>query len=102
MAKQAKRWHIQGMEFHLRHFRVRGWLAIVLALSAVLAIGVAIALLVLGIFVILLPVLVAITALSYLFPRVRWRQRKTAGEPEIIEGEYRVLDGHASKRKPLK
>jgi hypothetical protein len=101
MAKQATRWHIQGMEFQVRHFRVRGWLALVLALSAVLAIGVALAIVALGIFVILLPLLVAVTALSYLFPRVRWRQRKKVGEPEIIEGEYRVLDVHARKRKPL-
>jgi uncharacterized membrane protein YphA (DoxX/SURF4 family) len=90
------------MEFHVRHLEVRGWLAIVLSLGAVLAIGVAVTVMALGIFLVLLPALLAATAFYYLFPRLRRRQGRKMGEPEIIDGEYRVLDVHNSERKPLK
>jgi hypothetical protein len=102
MAKLGTRWHIRGMAFHVRHLHVRGWLAILLSLGAVLAIGVAVTVVALGIFLVLLPALLAATAFYYLFARLRRRQGRKMGEPDIIDGEYRVLDVHGSERKPLK
>ena len=73
-------------------FRIRlgwsGWLAVV----AALAIGTTIALLALGLFIIMLPVMVLVTLLYYLFAGLRYGRQARPRDADIIDGDYRVVD----------
>ena len=67
-----------------------GWLTLVVVLGLILAIAAVVAVLILGAFVILLPVILAAGLLYYLFPSL-WRPKRTS-PTDIIEGEYRIVD----------
>jgi len=76
-------------------FRVRmgwgGWLTLVIVLGLVFAVAAVVAMLLLGLFVVLLPVALVSALLLYLFPSLRNRGPR---EPDIIDGEYRIVDPH--------
>jgi predicted lipid-binding transport protein (Tim44 family) len=81
----------QPTDFHIR-LGWSGWLALILALGLILTLATAVAVLLLGVFIILLPVMLVGAVLFYLFPGLRYRRQDQAREPDILEGEYRVVD----------
>jgi hypothetical protein len=78
-------------------FGLRGWAAIV----AGLAILAAIALLAIGLFIFILPVLILAPVFYWLVPRPKAYRvsdpasKKAAGDTSIIDGEFRVIDAGA-------
>jgi hypothetical protein len=87
-AMRYSRWNRQG-----RAFRLPKWQLAVLLVAAI-AIGIAVAIVATGVFLIALPV-AALVALGYrLFGGAR---RRRAG-PDVIEGEYEVVE--AARRRP--
>ena len=86
----------QPMGFYVR-LGWSGWFTVVIVLGLVLAIAAVVATLVLGAFIILLPVALISALLFYLFPGLRRRPGRRA-QVEIIEGEYRVVDPHQLER----
>jgi hypothetical protein len=87
----------QPMGFHVR-LGWSGWFTLLIALSLILAIAAVVATLVLGAFIILLPVALISALLFYLFPGLRRQRPGQRGQVEIIEGEYRVVDPHQLER----
>ena len=81
----------QPMGFRLR-LGWSGWLALIVALGLILAVATVVAVLLLGVFIILVPVMVVGALLYYLFPGLRDRRRGQPGQADIIEGDYRVID----------
>jgi len=77
-------------------FRIRlgwsGWFRLVLAVGVILAIATVVALLLLGTFIILLPVVVVGSLLYYLFPGLRYPRQSRPRDADIIDGDYRVID----------
>jgi hypothetical protein len=77
-------------------FRVRlgwsGWLTLLISLGVVFAIAAVVAIVLLGAFIVLLPVVLISTLLFYLFPSLRPRRPGSRAEADIIEGEYRIVD----------
>jgi hypothetical protein len=77
-------------------FRVRmgwsGWLVLLISLGVVFAIAAVVAIVLLGAFIVLLPVVLISTLLFYLFPGLRPRRAGPRADADIIEGEYRVVD----------
>jgi len=86
----------QPMGFHVR-LGWSGWLTLLIGLGLVLAIAAVVATIVLGAFLILLPIALVSALLFYLFPGLRPRPGRRA-QVEIIEGEYRVVDPHQLER----
>ena len=80
------------MGFHVR-LGWSGWLTLLIGLGLVLAIAAVVATIVLGAFLILLPIALLSALLFYLFHGLRPRPGRRA-QVEIIEGEYRVVDPH--------
>jgi len=89
----------QPMGFQIR-LGWSGWLVLALALGLILAVATVVAVLLLGAFIILLPVMVAAAVLYYLFPGLRYRRQETARRRDIIEGEYRVVDPNRRELDP--
>jgi len=89
----------QPMGFHVR-LGWSGWLTLLIVLGLVIAIAAVVAVLLLGVFVILLPVVLIAALLYYLFPNLRYRQTGERREQDIIEGEYRVVDPRRLERDP--
>ena len=77
----------------------RGWLTILLALSFIVAIGVALAIVAVGVFLFLLPLIAVASVVFYLFPRTRVVRvhDPRPKQPEIIDGEFRILDDRNSR-----
>src|SRR5262245_2255951 len=72
-----------------------GWLRMLIALVVLLAVGLAIAIVAIGVFIFLLPVVLVSALVFYFVLRSRLR-RAGYRQPEgahIIEGEYSVVDG---------
>ena len=81
----------QPMGFHLR-LGWSGWLTLLIVFGLVIAIAAAVAIVVLGVFIVLLPIVLISALLFYLFPSLRRRRGGKMGETDIIEGEYRIVD----------
>lgn len=83
-------------------FRVRmgwsGWLTLVIVLGLILAVAAVVATLLLGLFIVLLPVALLSALLLYLFPSLRNRSPRGPPDPDIIDGEYRIVDPHQLER----
>ena len=77
--------------FHVR-LGWSGWLTLLIALALVLTVAAVLAIVLLGVFIILLPVVIVSAVVYYFFPSLRNRYREQWRETEIIEGEYRVVD----------
>ena len=77
--------------FHVR-LGWSGWLSLLIALALVLTVAAVLALVLLGVFIILLPVVIVSAVVYYFFPSLRNRYREQWRETETIEGEYRVVD----------
>jgi hypothetical protein len=69
-----------------------GWLTLLISVVLVLTVAALLALVLLGVFIILLPVVLVGAALYYFFPSLRNRHQGQWQETDIIEGEYRVVD----------
>jgi hypothetical protein len=63
-----------------------------IALALVLTVAAVLAIVLLGVFIILLPVVIISGVVYYFFPGLRNRYREQWRETETIEGEYRVVD----------
>ena len=85
--------------FHVR-LGWSGWLTLLIALALVLTVAAVLAVVLLGVFILLLPVVLVGAALYYFFPSLRTRHREQWRETEIIEGEYRVVDPSQIKIEP--
>lgn len=83
-------------------FRLRlgwsGWLTVIIALGLMAAIATFAFLIVVGLFVILLPVALIASLVFYLFPSLRYRWSAARAEPDIVEGEYRVINPRRLER----
>ena len=77
--------------FHVR-LGWSGWLTLLIAFVLVLTVAAVVAIVLLGIFIVLLPVVLVGAVLYYFFPSLRNRHKGQWPEPDIIEGEYRVVD----------
>ena len=77
--------------FHVR-LGWTGWLALLIAFGLVLVVAAIVAIVLLGVFIIVLPFALIGGVLYYLFPGLRSRQQSQWTETDIIEGEYRVVD----------
>jgi small neutral amino acid transporter SnatA (MarC family) len=77
--------------FHVR-LGWSGWLSLLIALALVLTVAAVLAIVLLGVFIILLPVVIISGVVYYFFPGLRNRYREQWRETETIEGEYRVVD----------
>lgn len=71
-----------------------GWLTILAATALIVAIGIVVATVAVGLFLVLVPVLFVAAVLNYFFLRARFRRdgRTRPGEPNIIDGEFRVVE----------
>ena len=69
-----------------------GWLTLLIGLALVLTVAAVLAIVLVGVFILLLPVVIAGAVFYYFFPSVRNRYREQWRETEIIEGDYRVVD----------
>lgn len=85
--------------FHVR-LGWSGWLTLLIALALVLTVAAVLAVVLLGVFILLLPVVIVGAALYYFFPSLRNHHREQWRETEIIEGEYRVVDPSQIKIEP--
>ena len=85
--------------FHVR-LGWSGWLTLLIALALVLTVAAVLAVVLLGVFILLLPVVLVGAALYYFFPSLRNRHRDQWREQDIIEGEYRVVDPSQIKIEP--
>ena len=81
----------QPMGFHVR-LGWSGWLRLLIGLGLVLAVAAVAALFLLGIFIVLLPVAVLSAVLLYFFPSLRNPRPRRPPDPDIIDGDYRVVD----------
>jgi hypothetical protein len=88
----------QPMGFHVR-LGWSGWLTLLIALGLVLTVAAVVAIVLLGVFIILLPIVLVGALLYYLFPGLRRHQGRWS-EPDIIEGQYRVVDLEQIERDP--
>ena len=75
-----------------------GWLTLLIVLGLVFAVAAVVAVLLLGVFIVLLPVVLVSALLFYLFPGLRQRRPGQRGEFDVIEGEYRVIDPRQLER----
>ena len=85
---------VEGMMVQIRRYSgFKALLVLGAALGFVLAIGVAVAIVAVGVFVVLAPFLLLAAVLSFFLPRARYRGRlaKASSPPEVIEGDFRVL-----------
>jgi uncharacterized protein (DUF58 family) len=79
-------------------FRTRpglaGWLTLLTAIALVVVIGIVVATVAVGLFLVLVPLVIFATVLNYFFPRAGFRrpQRTRPGEPNVIDGEFRVVE----------
>ena len=89
----------QPMGFHVR-LGWSGWLTLLIVLGLVFAIAAVVAIVLLGVFIILLPVALVSALLLYLFPSLRNRRPGKARDPDIIDGEYRIVDPRQLERRP--
>ena len=78
-----------------------GWLALIVVLGLVLAVAAVVSVLLIGAMLVILPVAIIAALLYYLFPGLRPRAPHQQREPEIIEGEYRVVDPSRIERDRL-
>jgi hypothetical protein len=78
-----------------------GWLAIVIVVGLVLVLAAVLAVILIAVFIVLLPVALVAAVVYYFFPGLRNRQPYTWREPDIIEGEYRVIDPRPIDRERL-
>ena len=85
--------------FHVR-LGWSGWLTLLVALLLVLTVAAVLAVVLLGVFIIVLPVVLVGAALYYFFPSLRTRHRDQWRETDIIEGEYRIVDPSQIKIEP--
>jgi hypothetical protein len=85
------------MEFHIRPRTTLGaWLSLLTGLALLLAVGVAVAVVAVGVFLFVLPALIVASLISYFYLRFRLRRAaRSQSRSDIIEGEYRVVDGSA-------
>jgi len=89
----------QPMGFHVR-MGWSGWLWLLIVLGLVFAIAAVVAVFLLGVFIILLPVALFSALLLYLFPSLRNRRPRGPREPDIIDGEYRIVDPREIEDEP--
>lgn len=70
------------------------WLTILAVLALLTAIGIAFAIVAVGVFLILLPAMTIAALAYYLYLRIKFRggPKKKPGAPDIIDGEFRVVD----------
>lgn len=87
----------QPMGFHVR-LGWSGWLILVIVLGIVFAIAAIVAMVLLGAFIVLLPIALISALLFYLFPSLRPRGTRQKAEADIIEGEYRIVDPRQVER----
>jgi len=81
------------MQVQVRSIHLKGWLAILVAVSIFFAVAIGLAILAFGVFLFLLPALAIASVLYYLLPRPKLRPQATPrSRGEIIDGTYRVLD----------
>lgn len=78
----------------------RAWLAILLALALIVAVGIAVSILAIGIFVILVPLMIIGSAVFYLLRRAGFRPARSQEpkEPATIDGEFRIIDIHKTEQ----
>lgn len=77
----------------------KSWLTIILALILTAGILVAVAVIALGTFLIVLPVLIVALVVYALFPkRKRPPGQRHAEEPAVVDGEFRVVDSGEADR----
>ena len=81
----------QPMGFHVR-MGWSGWLVLLISLGVVFAIAAVVAIVLLGAFIVLLPVVLISTLLFYSVPEPQTPAPGPRAEVDIIEGEYRVVD----------
>jgi hypothetical protein len=77
--------------FHVR-LGWSGWLSLLAAVALVLTVAAVLAVVLLGVFILLLPIVLFGAVLYYFFPGLRNRHRYQWRETDIIEGDYRVVD----------
>lgn len=75
-----------------------GWLTLVVALGLVFAVAAVVATLLLGLFIVLLPIALVSALLLYFFPSLRTRRPRGSHDPDIIDGEYRIVDPRRLER----
>jgi hypothetical protein len=83
-----------------------GWATILIVLALIIALILVVAIVAVGVFIFVLPVLALSALLYYLLPGVRIRtgqpERPAPGrEPQVIDGEFRVVDSTESDRASL-
>jgi Flp pilus assembly protein TadB len=74
-----------------------GWLVLILTIAAALALVAAVTVVAFSVFMIVAPVLIVL-ALGFNLYRLLLRRRRRAQGPDIIDGEYRVIDSGSSYR----
>jgi membrane protein implicated in regulation of membrane protease activity len=83
-----------------------GWARILIVLALIIALMLVIAIVAIGVFLFVLPVLAVSALVYYLLPRARRRSGRpdhsnASGGPQIIDGEFRVVDSTQSDRASL-
>jgi hypothetical protein len=93
----------QPIVFRIRSASGRvGWLTVLTALVLVGIVVFVIVVVALGALLILAPVMIVAGLIYYLFPGARFRSRRdqTPKAPEIIDGEYRVVEPFEDEHTP--
>jgi hypothetical protein len=88
----------QPMGFYV-HLGWSGWLRLLIGLGLVLAVAAVVAIFLLGVFIVLLPVALVSALLLYFFPSLRNRRPRGPHDPDIIDGEYRIVDPRQLERE---
>lgn len=86
--------------FHVVRLGWSSWLSLLVAFALVLTVAAVVSVVLLGAFIILLPVVLVSAVLYYFFPSLRNRYRYQKRETDIIEGEYRIIDPTQIKIEP--
>ena len=69
-------------------------MTILVAIALVVALGIVVATVAVGLFIVLVPVVAGAAVLNYFFPRANFRRERERrpGEPHVIDGEFRVIE----------
>ena len=75
------------------------WLTIQAVMALFAAVGIAVTVVAVGVFLFLMPALIVAGLVFYVYLRIKFRggPTKKPGAPKIIDGEYRVVDRDSSE-----
>jgi hypothetical protein len=92
---------MQPIEIRFRTLSGRaGWTTLIVALALMIAIGLLLAVVAIGVLIVLAPVMLAAGAIYYLSKAMGFLRYRPRKQPGIIEGEFQVLEPSKLENAP--